>query len=141
VEVEVMVDSPYRLGFLAGYAGKSQSAAAEELFDAEESGAIRALDEKAAEECIAGYEDGLRSGLIARGAVRYTTAPEAYDGFGTITVRVVGTFAGKPLRCVAIQPAHLEWQTCRYNSGLHPCWTQAQFYKDVQTMRDFRRAA
>ena len=48
-----------------------------------------------------------------------TTAPPAYDGFGTFTVKdeldVVGD---KPLRVVLIREEHLRWQFSRYSSGL-----------------------
>lgn len=48
-----------------------------------------------------------------------TTAPENYDGFGTFTVHSYHTGpTGKPIRVVAIQDRHVEWQTSRYHSGL-----------------------
>ena len=47
-------------------------------------------------------------------AIFVTTAPEAYDGFGTFTVH---EYDGH--RLVAIQEPHVAWQTGRYASGLH----------------------
>lgn len=46
-----------------------------------------------------------------------TTAPEAYDGFGTKTIGEADTEYG-PARVVLIDPAAERWQTCRYSSGL-----------------------
>lgn len=52
--------------------------------------------------------------------IRYTTAPEAYDGFGTRTLyNRCGFDNGKPVRRVEIQVPHLEWQEQRYGSGMH----------------------
>lgn len=45
---------------------------------------------------------------------RQTTAPRAYDGFGTIELKDLGTE-----RIVLIRDEHLNWQTMRYSSGLH----------------------
>lgn len=52
-----------------------------------------------------------------------TDAPEAYDGFGTRTVRpvVATTKNGDPVREVAISPDARDWQTARYFSGLRTC--------------------
>lgn len=49
-----------------------------------------------------------------------TTAPEAFDGFGTFTVGGVPLPADAPenARAVAIEVRHVEWQTLRYGSGL-----------------------
>ena len=49
----------------------------------------------------------------------YTTAPEVYDGFGTTTIRIIGLFDGKPVRLVETPPEHVDWQRCRYASGMH----------------------
>lgn len=51
----------------------------------------------------------------------YTSAPLVYDGFGTETLRVVGhdTRNREPVREVAIEAEHYEWQTTRYLSGSH----------------------
>ena len=46
--------------------------------------------------------------------VGYTTAPESFDGFGTLSVSVEG---GE--RLVAIRKEHLNWQAARYASGIH----------------------
>ena len=43
-----------------------------------------------------------------------TTAPTAYDGFGTFTINALG-----PKRWVLIEQEHFTWQTQRYASGLH----------------------
>jgi hypothetical protein len=55
--------------------------------------------------------------------VLYTSAPENYDGFGTRTLAVVGHVGHsrhkEPVRKVAIEKEHLEWQLGRYGSGLH----------------------
>jgi hypothetical protein len=56
----------------------------------------------------------------------YTTAPEAYDGFGT-TSDIVGTLDGKPLRRVTIRDEHFTWQTQRYGSGMYPAFTPEQY--------------
>lgn len=53
---------------------------------------------------------------------RMTDAPESYDGFGTITIKIVGTSqlamaAGNPVRLVHIDEEHDDWQTSRYDSG------------------------
>ena len=69
---------------------------------------------------------------VPHGVTRYTTAPEAFDGFGTATVRVLGTFNGEPLRQVDIVAEHLCWQTLRYASGLHPCFTK----EELASLRD-----
>jgi hypothetical protein len=49
----------------------------------------------------------------------YTSAPEAYDGFGTTTLKVVGgcNQSRNPVRLVQVEPEHREWQTARYDSG------------------------
>lgn len=66
----------------------------------------------------------------------YTTAPEAYDGFGTKTVEAAWTWvsksngARKPVRKVSIPYEHFEWQSMRYGSGLHPTWTEEQFQEE-----------
>lgn len=51
--------------------------------------------------------------------IRYTTAPEAYDGFGTKSRGVVAMDNDKPVRMVEINPEHLNWQEGRYGSGMH----------------------
>lgn len=55
----------------------------------------------------------------------WTDAPEAYDGFGTRTVEIVGiheTALGKRLvRLVETPSQHAGWQRSRYESGLYLC--------------------
>lgn len=69
--------------------------------------------------------------------VRYTNAPEAYDGFGTKTLRVVGTDKrDRPIREVSIEPDHFKWQSMRYRSGMHPCWTREQL-GELQDLLDY----
>jgi hypothetical protein len=53
----------------------------------------------------------------------WTTAPEAYDSFGTRTTET-GVLHEKPLRQVLVDPMHFEWQLCRYGSGLYGTWEQ-----------------
>jgi len=45
------------------------------------------------------------------------TLSERYDGFGTFTDRLVGTWQGKDVRLVRMDPEHAEWQQTRYASG------------------------
>jgi hypothetical protein len=55
--------------------------------------------------------------------IRFTTAPEPYDGFDTETLEVLpfkNRQGSTPYRKVAIQDVHLEWQTERYASGMYP---------------------
>jgi hypothetical protein len=61
---------------------------------------------------------------------RYTSAPEAYDGFGTRTIALTDWELPKShhrVRQVEIEAEHLEWQTSRNSSGLHVTLTEAQF--------------
>lgn len=47
-----------------------------------------------------------------------TNAPEAYDGFWTVTLEWAwGTVNGLPLRVVLTPREHVEWQRERYHSG------------------------
>lgn len=46
--------------------------------------------------------------------IRETTAPKAYDGFGTLTLADIGD-----TRIVLIRDEHLAWQEGRYASGMH----------------------
>ena len=57
-----------------------------------------------------------------------TTAPEAYDGFGTKTVQVLGEkthrvegviHTDRVVRLVATPVRHVQWQRARYASGLY----------------------
>ena len=61
--------------------------------------------------------------------ILYTTAEEAYDGFGTKTVESgrYQTKQGKPVRKVSVQDEHRGWQEMRYASGLHLAATPEQF--------------
>lgn len=61
--------------------------------------------------------------------VRYTTAPEVYDGFGTETVERMGVTNrnGDEWRRVEILDEHADWQIGRYNSGLHPALVESDF--------------
>ena len=76
------------------------------------------------------FEEGARERRITvDGWVkRWTTAPEGYDSFGTETLETIkatatmNSWRGDTIRCVLIDPRHLEYHACRYSSGLHPCW-------------------
>ena len=60
--------------------------------------------------------------------VRYTTAPVEYDGFGTLTICVVGILDGKkPVRKISCQAQHVRWQEARNGSGMHPTFTPEEF--------------
>jgi len=50
-----------------------------------------------------------------------TDAPEAYDGFGTETVELLGKLDrnGNVVRLVRTPARHAQWQRMRYGSGLH----------------------
>lgn len=64
----------------------------------------------------------------------YTSAPEAYDDFGTKTITVVGiTKQNKSLRKVEIIDEHIHWQRARYLSGLYEALTE----KDLELLREF----
>ena len=56
--------------------------------------------------------------------VRWTTAPEGYDSFGTITTESGGDWYGKPLRKVLIDPKYVSWHEMRYGSGLHGTFSE-----------------
>lgn len=57
---------------------------------------------------------GARSKWIAR----WTTAPEGYDSFGTVTVETA-EWKGKTLRKVLIDPDYVSWHEARWGSGLY----------------------
>lgn len=59
--------------------------------------------------------------------ITYTTAPDAYDGFGTETLTVVGTLDGKPLRKIETPAEHATWQAQRNGSGMYPTYTETEF--------------
>lgn len=56
----------------------------------------------------------------------FTDAPEAYDGFGTRTLDIVGMRRGNFFREVAIPAEHVDWQTSRYASGLYVAMTEGE---------------
>ncbi len=64
--------------------------------------------------------------------VRFTTAPEDYDGFGTVSEGVRGIVCGKPVRRVRIRPGALQWQESRYASGMHASVTAEEFRRSVR---------
>jgi hypothetical protein len=63
--------------------------------------------------------------------ITYTTAPEAYDWFGTRTVRIAGCTSGKVVRMVSSRPAHVEAQRDRYASGCHMAKDETDWLKLV----------
>lgn len=58
--------------------------------------------------------------------ILYTTAPEAYDGFGTATIKHEGK-----IRKVKIQMTHYKWQTMRYKSGGYLVFSDSQEWKKL----------
>lgn len=72
--------------------------------------------------------------------IRYTTAPEDYDGFGTKTI--VGNVAhlvqrgeivqDRVVREISIEPQNLSWQTMRYSSGSYVCLTREKFREALE---------
>jgi len=64
--------------------------------------------------------------------ILWTTAPEAYDSFGTETLEHCGEWRGRPLRRIWADPRHTEYQTDRYHSGLHPSFTEDPRIKDAE---------
>jgi len=126
------------LGYKAGRAGKGirdAEWAFSEALDDDFDGDVDALCEAVRD----GFEAGWRDFRATEWATRYTTAPEAYDSFGTVTVKVVGSFLGKPVRKVAIEPRHVQWHHDRYFSGLHTCWTEQEYHKN-KTLKGFEEA-
>jgi hypothetical protein len=67
----------------------------------------------------------------------YTTAPEAYDSFGTTTINPDAgrDHRGQFLRLVEIEPEHWDWQTGRYASGLHAVATEEEARRFPQIYR------
>jgi DNA polymerase III sliding clamp (beta) subunit (PCNA family) len=61
----------------------------------------------------------------------YTTAPEAYDGFGTktITPDCGKNSNGKTWRMIQIEDRNLNWQDGRNGSGMHPTISVDDFIK------------
>lgn len=67
-------------------------------------------------------------------SIRFTTAPQDYDGFGTKTLdpKYAITHHGDPIRKVEIHNDHLVWQTMRYASGLHRASTEAELADEIR---------
>lgn len=87
-----------------------------------DAGTVHGRDIRAAQEA---YREGVREHRIAGGwLIRWTTANEDYDTFGTETVEACGDYHGKPLRRVIMDPHHATYQADRYGSGLHPTWEE-----------------
>jgi hypothetical protein len=75
---------------------------------------------------LVAWEEGNREHRIKTNGwvVYFTTAPEAYDTFGTETIETCGEWHGKELRKVMSHPHHTDYQRDRYCSGLHGSWDQ-----------------
>lgn len=87
----------------------------------------RTLGEEEAEilEEIPAYPDAV---------VLATEAPEAYDGFGTRTLALIGqSKRGNAVRLVLVHREHFTWQTERYASGSHA------FTSERMSLDDFIR--
>jgi hypothetical protein len=78
------------------------------------------------DEMQAAWREGRQAHRIANGwLVRWTTASEDYDQFGTETVEHCdGDYHGKKLRKVLLCPDYADYQAGRYGSGLHGCWDE-----------------
>lgn len=62
--------------------------------------------------------------LTAQGWIsQWTTAPDDYDCFGTVTAEQCGDWHGKPLRRILSHPHHAGYQASRNSSGNHPTWS------------------
>lgn len=92
--------------------------------------------------CEAAFREGRREHRLSGGWRRvWTTAPEAYDQFGTETVEACGPWRGRDLRCVIVDPAHADYQIARYGSGLCGSWdedpraTEARIRAQVEAER------
>ena len=68
--------------------------------------------------------------------IGYTTAPANYFGFGTMALEAHGTYCGKVVLKIAMEPEHAEWQRQRNGSGMHPTWSEEEFTA-VQAMRGY----
>jgi hypothetical protein len=53
-----------------------------------------------------------------------TSAPESYDGFGTLTIVHETDLNDKPIRYCIVRQEHFEWQTMRWHSGGHRIWQE-----------------
>lgn len=65
----------------------------------------------------------------------YTTAPKDYDwGWTTVLIDHIGeSKQGKIFRLVEISDKyHADCQTARYNSGLHPAYTESQWLQELE---------
>jgi len=108
----------YELGQRLGQSGNTSDGAIwEEAFAAFGND----LTEEIADEIRSGVAAGWRMYQEANWVSRYTTAPEAYDGFGTTALGVVAKMNNKQYRKVLIDPKHLKWQEMRYASGMCAC--------------------
>lgn len=67
--------------------------------------------------------------------ITVTDAPEAYDGFGTRTVEILGQLRGKPLRLVETPEDHVEWQRGCYLSGMYLASNREDFEKMLPLLR------
>jgi len=63
----------------------------------------------------------------------YTSAPEAYDNFGTTTLKRTKYVdsRGERIRVVSINDDHEEYQTSRYSSGLYFTVSEDQFQEYI----------
>lgn len=69
------------------------------------------------------HREGLAEYRAASGWIsHWTTAPDEYDSFGTITVEHCGTWHDRALRRVLVDPSHLSYQIQRFRSGVHGSW-------------------
>ena len=90
------------------------------------------VDELDTDALALAFEESRREVLILRAAIRYTTAPASYDGFGTIELGTPACSKGNTntrYRKVAVQPEHLRWQEQRYFSGLKACIDEDEYQK------------
>lgn len=69
----------------------------------------------------------------------HTSAPEAYDGFGTKTLRIAGTDVknGNPVREIRVEGQHYDWQTSRYASGNYPYTNEWVNFPDYVSYGDW----
>ena len=74
----------------------------------------------------AAYEAGVleRRCTVEGWTEHWTTAPAAYDTFGTTTIANEGEWRGHQLRRVLVHPHHVSYQLDRYGSGLHGSWDE-----------------
>jgi hypothetical protein len=77
----------------------------------------------------------LGSDFNATYLVAATTAPKAYDGFGTIDLGGPITLGDNhEARIVLVREEHAQWQRSRYGSGGHCCSEDAVSYLDEATV-------